>query len=156
MITIRLATEDDWDFTQLLRNSSYEGSYQQIEPIPWGVHEKWNANRPTTWRNLIVEHTDKETLRRRRVGIITVGQLEHWQPEIGYIVNPTDQGHGFATEAVRLTIQWLRDSGYDHCHTSIKDDNLASIAVIKKNGFTHAGPAREGESWYQLRIHQEP
>ena len=89
----------------------------------------------------------------REVGIVTIGQLDHWSPEIGYYIGEVSLwGKGFGKEAVSLALDWLKEHGKEYCHTTIMDDNERSIQLIKSLRFEYLGKAREGESWYQRRL----
>ena len=73
---------------------------------------------------------------------------------IGYAIDPRYQGRGLATEAARLLVRTLIDN-FEIIRISalIHEDNPASLAVIKKIGFSsRAEPTEEypGHSFYYL------
>ncbi len=92
------------------------------------------------------------------VGWVNLGQLDHFSPEIGYAIGDTSLwGKGIATEGVRLAIEWIKEYAQTHkhivaVHTTIKDDNLSSIRVVEKLGFTKGMEARKGEHFWQRRV----
>ncbi len=153
MILLRKATDADLPLIMAWRSNplNYQGYYSQTQPLFWGEHLNWWKSRPSSWKEFIVVLSEGTTM--RDIGIVQIGQLEHWSPEIGYTIgNPTDQGKGYGTEAVRQVIDWLKEQGYQYCHTTIKDDNKASIKLIRNLGFKRGDIAREGEHWYHRRI----
>ena len=55
--------------------------------------------------------------------------------QIGYLVVPGHRGRGHATEILRQSLLFLRETGVDDpVLVTCDDDNLASAAVIEKNG----------------------
>jgi RimJ/RimL family protein N-acetyltransferase len=58
-------------------------------------------------------------------------------PELGWVLVPRAQGKGYATEAVRATLDWGRTNLASQSTTClIHPENLASIRVADKCGFT--------------------
>jgi len=96
----------------------------------------------------------KSTETDRPIGVVTIGQLDHWSPEIGYFIGETTLwGKGLGTEAVQMGIEWIMEYSKTHrhisgIHTTIKDDNIGSIKLIKKLGFKKGMKARNGEHYY--------
>ncbi|MFG1701469.1 GNAT family N-acetyltransferase [Nonomuraea sp. NPDC049309] len=65
--------------------------------------------------------------------------------EVGYGVHPLYRGRGFATEAVRGLTKWVFEKvGLRRVELTANLDNLASLAVARKAGFTWEGVIREG------------
>ena len=63
---------------------------------------------------------------------------------IGYKIHKYHQGIGYATEAVSsLCAHIFRDGGLHRIEAYIHPDNLPSIALAEKCGFTYEGTARE-------------
>lgn len=87
------------------------------------------------------------------IGVVTVGQLDHYEPEIGYYIGEVSLwGKGYGREAVRLGLEYIKEYGRGYCHTTILDSNQRSVKLIKSLGFKRLGKAREGESWYQKKL----
>jgi ribosomal-protein-alanine N-acetyltransferase len=64
--------------------------------------------------------------------------------EIGYSVLPRFQGHGYATEMVRALIDWtFAQPGVTRIIAETTEDNAPSMRLLKRQGFTNAGPAVE-------------
>ena len=59
--------------------------------------------------------------------------------EVGYSVQPEQQGRGLATEMATGLIAWARDRGARRVLASTAPTNLASQAVIAKLGFRRTG-----------------
>lgn len=64
--------------------------------------------------------------------------------EIGYSVLPRFQGHGYATEMVQALIDWaFAQPGVLRIIAETTEDNAPSMRLLKRQGFTNAGPAVE-------------
>jgi RimJ/RimL family protein N-acetyltransferase len=148
MLYLREATEQDLELMMAWRSNPlvYEGFYTQTEPLKWEEHLKWWESRNRDWRTLIIVLVS--AYKERRVGVVTIGQLDHWSPEIGYYLGEVSLwGKGFGKEAVKLGLNWLRERGYKWCHTTVLVSNKRSAGLLWKLGFQAIGPAREGELW---------
>jgi RimJ/RimL family protein N-acetyltransferase len=63
--------------------------------------------------------------------------------EIGYGVRPGARGRGFATEALTALSRWALTAGsLQRVWLSVNTDNLASLRVARKAGFTREGTLR--------------
>lgn len=66
------------------------------------------------------------------------------QVEIGYETRSDFRRNGIATEAVGAQVAWaLRHPDVSLIIAETRDDNVASIAVLNKTGFTHVSPGSE-------------
>lgn len=149
MVLLREATEYDLPLMMAWRSNPliYQGFYQQKEPLKWEEHITWFVLRNQDWRTFVVEYNG------RPVGVVTIGQLDHWCPEVGYYIGEISLWNkGIGTEAVSLALDWIKQYGRDYVHTTILDKNKASIKLIEKLGFKYLGKARKGESWYQKKL----
>ena len=112
------------------------------------------------WKNFIIIYEKKVQVEdfgfeveERRIGGLTIGQLDHWSPEIGYYIGEKSLwGKGIGKEVVKAAMEWIKEYGRDYTHTTVKDDNERSIRLLTSLGFERLGPARPGESWYQKKI----
>jgi len=158
MIYLRLAHYGDLPLIMAWRSNplNWHGFFTQKEPLEWKEHLSWYSNRNQGWRELII--TLVEDSIPRDIGLITIGQLDHWSPEIGVIIGETSLWNkGYGTEAINLALNWLREYSKEHrhvvgSHSTILDNNKPSIKAFKKCGFKYLGKAREGESWYQRQL----
>lgn len=66
--------------------------------------------------------------------------------EIGYGVNPTHCGRGYASEMVQALAAWLLvQPGVRHVTAETSVDNPASIRVLEKSGFQRIGERVDAE-----------
>ena len=150
---IRLQKADEHDLPLMLawRNNPllFQGFYTQSRGnhlITWEEHLAWWKNRPSTWHTYIIMLTEGEY--SRPIGVVNVGQIEHWSPELGVYLNPTDWRHGYAREALLQLVTLVKFTFHrDYCHTTILKSNIASIELFKSLGFSYMAEAREGEIW---------
>ncbi|MBE3143543.1 MAG: GNAT family N-acetyltransferase [Planctomycetes bacterium] len=145
MIQLREAT--DIDFYLKVRNDPkvWPGFYTQREPLTLETHLAWWYSRNQDWRKFIIELDGP-------IGILNIGQLDHWSPEIGYALLPEYWGKGYGTEAVKMALNWLKSRGYGYTHTTVLKTNKRSLNLLKGLGFEILGDAREGEVWLTKRI----
>jgi RimJ/RimL family protein N-acetyltransferase len=149
ILSLEEATEDDLPLLMAWRSNPlvYQGFYQQKDSLTWEEHIEWWKSRNRDWRTFIIIYGN------RPVGVITIGQLDHWSPEIGYYIGEVSLwGKGLGREAVRLALNWLRKYGKSYCHTTVLNNNKRSIKLLKSFGFKYFGKARKGESWYQVEL----
>jgi len=152
LILLREAVKGDLTLILSWRNNPdvYQGFYCQKSPITWDEHCNWWASR-YNWKEFIVVLYEDYIM--RPIGVVTLGQLDHWSPEIGYYIGETSLwGKGYGREAVKEGMAWLKKHGYQYTHTTILDKNKRSIRLIKSLGWEYLGIAREGESWYQVKL----
>lgn len=148
-VTLREATDGDVPLMYEWRNKKevYQGFYTQKEPLAPEEHQKWWESRNKDWRSLIIVCQEKS------IGVVTIGQLDHWSPEIGYYIGDTSMwGKGVGTRAVRLGLDWIRRCGKQHCHSSVLTKNIRSIRLLVTLGFKFLGEAREGEVWMTKKL----
>lgn len=76
------------------------------------------------------------------------------QANLAYGLYPAWRGHGFATRAVRLALEFLRPAASVHSALIRADPgNVSSAAVAVRAGFKLVKPAAEngdGHDWYEL------
>lgn len=63
--------------------------------------------------------------------------------EIGYAVQATSRGNGYATEAAEALVRWAFDQGEERVLASVAPTNSPSLAVVRKVGFVQIGVQRE-------------
>jgi RimJ/RimL family protein N-acetyltransferase len=157
MMDVLLRRADDGDMALVMSWRSNPDVYKnhfytQQKPLTWREHKAWWQGRNKDWHEFIIEICDGD-FEWRPVGMVTVGQLDNYSPEVGYAIGEvTLWGKGVVTQAVFLVIQWLKNKGYKHLHTTILDSNKASQRVTQKLGFKKVCPARDGESRWELKI----
>jgi RimJ/RimL family protein N-acetyltransferase len=150
MLSLRLATKDDLPLMMAWRSNPliYAGFYQQKNPLKWDEHLKWWESR-LNWRVFLCLLDD------RPIGVLNIGQLDHWSPEIGYYIGEISLwDNDYGTQMVQLGIDWLKNYSKSNkhiqsVHTTIKDNNIGSIKIVKRLNFKKGMEARIGEHyWY--------
>ena len=155
MITLlRETTDHDMELVLAWRNAPAvaRGIYSQQHGhvISWNEHHTWWTTR-YNWKRWIIQVNDGVTT--RDVGCVNVGNLDSWNPEIGFFIGETTLwGKGVATEAVKLAMQWLKEQGYTRVRTTVLKYNGASTRLLSKLGFIVVGDAREGELYVEAKI----
>ena len=148
-VRLEVATKEDLPLIMAWRSSPlvYEGFYSQNAPLVWDEHVRWFRSRNRDWRTFIIHYND------RPVGILNIGQLDHWSPELGYAIGEvTLWGKGVGRQAVKLALDWLKDYGKQYCHTTVLKKNERSVRLLKSLGFDYMAEAREGEIWMSRKL----
>lgn len=70
--------------------------------------------------------------------------------EIGYAIEPDFRGRGYATAAAGELIRQAEERGIAHVIASCAPDNGASLAVVRKLGFTQTGEVIDEEDGLEL------
>ena len=73
-------------------------------------------------------------LNEKLIGFINDCGIEDDEIEIGYVIHPQYQGHGYATEAVHAVITELREIGFRKVTAGYFSENTASLRVMEKCG----------------------
>ena len=153
MISLREATDNDLPLMFKWRNQPevYQGFYQQTSPLSWGEHRNWWYSRPHTWKTFIIQLIDESldsSEMFKDVGVINIGQMEHWSPEVGWYMGDLKEWRkDYMKEALLQALRWLKERGYKYCHTTIKWENERSMHLAWRLGFQSQCGAREGEIW---------
>jgi len=145
-IILRLATESDLPLMMAWRSSPvvFAGFYSQTKPLTWQEHLGWWKSRNRDWRCFIIELLEGDIL--RPVGVLNIGQLESWTPELGLYLGETSLwGRGIGAEALNLALLWLENNGYQATHTTIPKSNKRAMRLFSSAGFEKTGKARVGE-----------
>ena len=96
------------------------------------------------WFNWIVRRRDSDSI----VGFVQAtveDDNDSLVAEVAWVINQAHQGEGFASEATRRMIQWLRSTGVNRVAAFIHPVHAASIAVARHQGLHPSGTARDGE-----------
>ncbi|RZS41038.1 RimJ/RimL family protein N-acetyltransferase [Herbihabitans rhizosphaerae] len=95
---------------------------------------------PRTEYYLAVTTLDDDTL----IGVIRLAIGIHRNAKIGYMIAADHWGHGYGTDAARTLITFgFRELGLHRITGAAGPDNAASIATLKRLGFTEEGLLRE-------------
>jgi RimJ/RimL family protein N-acetyltransferase len=125
----------------------------EIRALPTVGH--WMPERPETYEGFVLRMGRHDALKRTLVieldGLV-IGDLylhvtDPWaqaevvdrvagqQAEIGWVLDPAQQGHGYATEAVRELVRLcFEDLGVRRLVASAFNDNAPSLAVMERLG----------------------
>lgn len=78
------------------------------------------------------------------IGMIDVIQkdLRYMTAEVGYCYGSRYWGNGYATEALRVVIEYLHSEGFVVVYAQHFDSNMASGKVMKKAGMEYEGMLR--------------
>jgi len=101
----------------------------------------------THW--LVVHRADNLT-----IGGIGANGLpdENGETMIGYYIDQKYEGQGFASEAVKIFVDWLFDEPtLKAVIADTPEAHVASQKVLIRNGFMHAGAVEEGTRWRHVR-----
>jgi RimJ/RimL family protein N-acetyltransferase len=79
----------------------------------------------------------------RMVGFVRLGPTGVQAAHLGYAIAADHWGHGYATDACRTMLRFAFETLDLHrVSAAIGPENLASIAVVKRLGFTYEGRIR--------------
>ena len=79
----------------------------------------------------------------RMVGFVRLGPTGVKAAHLGYAIHADHWGHGYATDASRTLLRFAFTSlGKHRVSAAIGPDNEASIAVVKRLGFSYEGRIR--------------
>ncbi len=137
-VRIRPLERDDLDwFTEWNNDLSYTGLYEPLEVNSMDRVEKWyDSEKSSEWWVIVDELDDP-------VGQLVTGQHGdcYW---IGYIMHPDHRGKGYATEAVKLLVDYLfRAKQIVRIQAECSPDNHPSVRVLEKAGFIYEGLRRK-------------
>ena len=130
------STDLDW-FTEWNNNPAYTGPFEPLEINSRDWVEKWYNSEKDAWWWVITDKNDKP------LGQIVFGPQGdyYW---LGYILNPHFRGKGYATEAVRLIVNYLfLSKNIIRIQAECNPENTASIRVLEKVGFNYEGLKRK-------------
>ncbi|TDD57537.1 N-acetyltransferase [Kribbella antibiotica] len=80
----------------------------------------------------------------RMIGFVRLAPGVHKNAKLGYGVHADHWGHGYATDTARTMLEFGFDTlGLHRITAAIGPENAASIAVVKRLGFSYEGQLRE-------------
>lgn len=96
------------------------------------------TNQPSSVGLLAIERkVDRDVI--GYCGLVDSGRGSEGEPELAFELLRRTWGHGYATEAAWVIIDWARACGYQHLWATVWDWNVASRRVLSKVGFTETG-----------------
>lgn len=102
------------------------------------------------WLNWIIRKRDT----RSAVGYVqaTVSETDGVMvADAAWVLGVSEHGAGFATEAAGAMLDWLRRQEVSAVVACIHPENLASVGVARRLGFTRTERTMDGESVWELR-----
>jgi ribosomal-protein-alanine N-acetyltransferase len=80
----------------------------------------------------------------RVIGFARIAPSGTWGAKLGYAIHADHWGHGYATDAARVLVRFAFGTlGKHRVTAAIGPENEASIAVVKRLGFSYEGHLRD-------------
>jgi len=138
-VNLRVVEKEDLiQNAELVNNPGYFGEYNPLVQISKADLEKQHEKLGPEEKRFLIEKKDGN-----RIGGIT-----HFPAgenlEIGYVLNPSERGKGYGTEAVKIMTDYLflsKDIVRVQAHADVR--NVASQKVLEKAGFRKEGIIRK-------------
>ena len=82
------------------------------------------------------------------VGGVNLRLGDHRIGEVSYFLRASARGRGLATRAVGLVVGWAFDElGLERIELRVHPENMASLRVAERAGFTREGVERASRAW---------
>lgn len=119
--------------------TTVEAMHERIDQLHAGPGPDWPDEH---WWNFVVRRTDDGVI-IGRCEATTYGERHEWG-EVAYLFDPVVWGHGYATEAMQWTLDFLRELGAADLWAAVLPENTRSIALLMRLGFEASAmpPAR--------------
>lgn len=102
------------------------------------LEESIRTNQPSSIGLLAIERkADRDVI--GYCGVVDSGRGAEGEPELAFELLRRAWGHGYATEAAWVVIDWAKASGYRYLWATVWDCNAASRRVLSKVGFEETG-----------------
>jgi len=136
---LRVEEKEDLPLIAEWSNSSeFVGEYEPLEQMSRAEIEKDYEKPKPEMKWFLIEKKDGGKV--GFIGHYLIGGL--WT--IGYILVPNERNKGYATEAVKIMVDYLfLSKDIRRVQASINVKNIASQKVIEKNGFKKEGIVRQ-------------
>ena len=106
---------------------------------------RWESGEEYCW---VITVTPKN----RAIGAIGC-RIREYDADFGYVLNHMGWGQGYATEAARVVVTWLKSlPGICRIWATCDTDNIASVRVLEKTGLFCEGRLRRST----LRLNVSP
>lgn len=115
-------------------------------------YERWIAGSPdptVSWCNWVIQLHQPRLLVGTVQATISVDG-DQLAAEVAWVVGKRWQGQGFATEAARALVGWLRRQSVDPVVAHIHPRHVASAAIATAAGLTPTEKWHDGERIWQL------
>ena len=116
----------------------FSGEYEPFEPSSYAEFERWFAGLRSEEQWFIIENKDGSKIGQ----LICSPKGPHYS--IGYRVIPKERNKGFATEAVKIAVDYLfLSKNMVRIESETNPHNAASSRVLEKAGFRKEGLIRK-------------
>jgi RimJ/RimL family protein N-acetyltransferase len=102
------------------------------------------------WFNWIVRTADDLVAIGHVQATVSSPQTDFGTAELAWVLAPLVQGQGFATEAARAALEWLRSQGCAHFIAHVHPEHDASMRVAQRLGFHVTATMHDGEARWEL------
>jgi RimJ/RimL family protein N-acetyltransferase len=140
-VNLRIAEKEDLPLLFEWRNSlEFEGRYNPVafQQSRIEFEKKYDSRGPDETRFLIEK---KDGSKIGHIGTHLFGGML----EIGCAIAPVERGHGYATEAVKIMVDYLfLFRNIVRIGSATHVENIASQKVLENAGFTREGTERKG------------
>ena len=86
------------------------------------------------------------------IGFVNEVLKDEKEIELGYVINPIYKNKGYATEALKASINYLFSKGYEFIKAGYFEENIASMRVMEKSGMKKLNEIEEIE--YRDKLHK--
>jgi RimJ/RimL family protein N-acetyltransferase len=102
------------------------------------------------WLNWIVRSTHEGAAIGTVQATVSTSSDARTVADVAWVIGVAWQGRGFASEAARALIDWLRTYGVDEVTAHIRADHHASAVVARRSGLHPTDERVEGETVWRL------
>jgi len=156
MIFLRDTTINDaplvmaWHSNPMIQSGFYTLG-NEPRPLSWEEHHRWWTLTTKYWKKLMVVLVENDI--ERPIGIVRISPLEDFSPQLSFTIGEISLwGKGYGKEVVRLALEWLKEHGYKHTHTSVRKSNKRALGLLLSLGYVIIGEARKEEVWLQKKL----
>jgi len=103
-----------------------------------------SADGSQRWLNWVARRQEDAQLVGFVQATVSYRERQPWA-ETAWVIGTAYQGRGYAREAARLMVDWLRGSGVGPIVAHIHPDHVASNSVARRIGLTPTGELVDGE-----------
>ncbi|WP_264403358.1 GNAT family N-acetyltransferase [Vibrio owensii] len=119
-----------------LNRQAHQSPIQTLQAIG-----RWRAQYELDHPNILVLAIEVSTTQVPIGCLVLIPESSH--SEIHFGISRNYQGKGYATQACKLGIEYLKSIGVEEIHTAPHIDHQASIRVLEKCGFKKQGVLKE-------------
>ncbi len=128
----------------------WASSNEATRYLTWLPHESVRTTKMIL-EEWVEEYEDRECYRYgielkeigALIGMIDVVDWIEGVPMLGYVLGEDYWDEGYMTEACAAVTEHLFEEGYPSVLVRVNEENVPSIRVLEKNGYTYLGQAEE-------------